>query len=197
MLYAKTLLLNRKFRQADSALSTLSIIPFEGATEGRELYREAKLMQALQELKKKNYANTLAMVQQAKLWPENLGVGKPYDEDIDVRFEEWMSYLAHVNMKNTEDGRRSLEKISAFTRSLNNPSVKYFAANHLLTAWAMEKQGHRSDALKWLDSQIQKDPRNKVLLWCKYAFENNHRAVPDINDQGTRLLMQLMQTLRQ
>ena len=47
MLYAKTLLLNKKFKESDAMLTKLNIIPFEGATEGRELYREAKLMQAI------------------------------------------------------------------------------------------------------------------------------------------------------
>ena len=43
MLYAKTLLLNQKYRESDAVLSRLEIIPFEGATEGRQMYREAKL----------------------------------------------------------------------------------------------------------------------------------------------------------
>ena len=51
MLYAKTLLLNKKYKESDALLTRIQIIPFEGATDGRELYREAKLMQAVQEIK--------------------------------------------------------------------------------------------------------------------------------------------------
>ncbi len=54
MLYAKTLLLDGQFAEADKVLGGLDIIPFEGATAGRELYREAKLMQAVARMKEKN-----------------------------------------------------------------------------------------------------------------------------------------------
>jgi hypothetical protein len=47
MLYAKTLLLNNHYEAADKLLTSLQIIPFEGSTQGHELYRQAKLMQTL------------------------------------------------------------------------------------------------------------------------------------------------------
>ena len=33
----------------------------------------------------------LAKVQQARMWPENLGVGRPYDDLVDERTEDWLS----------------------------------------------------------------------------------------------------------
>ena len=95
-LYAKTLLLNKRFKEADALLTKINIIPTEGATEGHELYREAKLMQAAQMMQKKNYKASLKFISEARLWPENLGVGKPYDEDIDYRLEDWMTYSAII-----------------------------------------------------------------------------------------------------
>ena len=53
MLYAKTLLLNKKYATADAFLTKLKILPFEGATDGRLLYHEAKLMQAVIAIKNK------------------------------------------------------------------------------------------------------------------------------------------------
>ena len=93
MLYAKTLLLDQQYAAADKILTQLNIIPFEGATSGRELYREAKLMQAATWLKKRQYSKALIFIDAAKEWPEHLGVGRPYAADEDLRLEEWMSYL--------------------------------------------------------------------------------------------------------
>src|SRR5690606_22145241 len=93
MLYAKTLMLNKKYSNAGAVLAKLNIIPFEGATEGKALYREAKLMLALQEMQKNNYKKALTFINQSRLWPPNLGVGKPYDDEIDSRLEDWMEYL--------------------------------------------------------------------------------------------------------
>lgn len=104
MLYAKTLLLNRRYAECDRLLAKLNIIPFEGATEGRELYREARLMQAAQELKNKKYKKALQLIAAARVWPENLGVGKPYEQDVDERLEDWMSYRCHEQMGNKKRG---------------------------------------------------------------------------------------------
>ncbi len=100
-LYAKTLLLTGRYKEADALLTKINIIPTEGATEGHELYREAKLMQAVQLMQKKNYKGSLKYIQQARQWPENLGVGKPYDEDIDYRLENWMTYLCDQEHEQT------------------------------------------------------------------------------------------------
>ncbi|HXB91407.1 MAG TPA: hypothetical protein VNU72_03925, partial [Puia sp.] len=91
MLYARTLLLDQQFATADRVLSHLQIIPFEGATSGRELYREAKLMQAVECIKAMQYKKALNFIEAAKQWPENLGVGEPYAADKDLRLEDWMS----------------------------------------------------------------------------------------------------------
>jgi uncharacterized protein HemY len=72
MLYARTLLLSKKYKESDALLGKLNIIPFEGATDGRELYREAKLMQAVQRFKKKNCTKALEFIS-FKLWPSNPG----------------------------------------------------------------------------------------------------------------------------
>ena len=169
MLYAKTLLLNKKFKESDALLTKLNIIPFEGATEGRELYREAKLMQAVAEMQKKNYNNALKFISASKLWPVNLGVGKPYDEDIDMRLEDWMSYMIYEKTKKTDLAKSTLEKINKVKN--NNPLPV-----QLVTAWAMEKQDQKNEAIQWLDQLIQKHPENKMLLWVKsQVFETAGR----------------------
>ena len=71
---------------------------FEGATEGRQLYREAKLMQAIDAMKIGNYKKALQVINEATQWPENLGEGKPYDADIDERLENWMAFVSYENL---------------------------------------------------------------------------------------------------
>jgi hypothetical protein len=170
MLYARTLLLNKKYAACDALLSRLNIIPFEGATDGRELYREAKLMQAVQEMKKKNWKKAIQYIEASKKWPSNLGVGKPYEEDIDLRLEEWMSYICYKGSGQTEEAQSSIKKIQQMSRS-------YPSANDLVTAWAMEKSTLSvSPPLQWLQERISKYPDNRILLWSKAVFEKKPAA---------------------
>ena len=186
MLFAKTLLLNGKYKESDAVLKKLNIIPFEGATEGRELYRESKLMQAIGEMQKKNYSAALKFINEAKLWPVNLGVGKPYDEDIDTRLEDWMSYLNYERTKKTDLAKSALEKISKVKNTYPQPV-------QLISAWTMEKQGQKDEAVKWLDQLIQKYPDNKMILWVKSTFLNQSAGSLSENEKNAtvRLLEQI------
>jgi predicted Zn-dependent protease len=179
MLYAKILLLTANYASADSLLSVIQILPFEGATEGRQLYHEAKLMQAINEMQNKNFTQALAFVQQAKLWPKNLGVGKPYDEDIDDRLENWFSYYCYTQLKETDKATASLNKIVQFIPKTENTIQNYLPANHLVTAWALETIHNRQAANDWLDKQINEMPENKIFKWCKSTFNENNKLPND------------------
>jgi len=178
MLYAKALLLNKRYREGDVILSRLHIIPFEGATEGRTLYREAKLMQAVEILAGGDHKKAMKYIAAARLWPEELGVGKPYDEEIDGRLEDWLEYVS--------GGARSaelLDRILAFSPRVDNTVRNFIPSNALVTAWAMEKRQGRDQAITWLDQQVAAYPAfSNVLQWCKAVFEGG-RAVRFAGEQ--------------
>lgn len=79
--YAGALLENGKYKNCLSILAKTTILPYEGAREGRNLYRQANLLTAAQLIKKGNGTEALTYIADARRWPENLGVGKPYDTD--------------------------------------------------------------------------------------------------------------------
>ncbi|MGN6438893.1 MAG: DUF5107 domain-containing protein [Agriterribacter sp.] len=190
MLYAKSLLLNKKYEQADKILSALDIIPFEGATEGRALYREAKLMQAVAALNNKKTAQAKKLIAQARLWPETLGVGKPYDEDIDARLEDWMEYLA-----GNQKQKQLLERIQKFTPRVDNTVRNFIPSNALISAWAIEKTEGKEKAIEWLNSQISEHAdQQKILEWSKAVFEGSiPQSIPeDEKDASMRIVEALM-----
>ncbi len=193
-LYAKTLLLNRKYKETDALLTKINIIPFEGATEGHELYREAKLMQAVQMIQKNNYKGALKFIGEARLWPENLGVGKPYDEDIDTRLEDWMNYLCYQKMKNGGEAESMLRRIIKFEPKIDNTVRNFLPANTLVTAWAYERLNRRSEAIQFIDRQVKDFPQYKSVLWSKAAFNKDNSFVLNENekDANVRIIEQLI-----
>lgn len=194
MLYAKTLLLNKKYATADSLLTKLKILPFEGATVGRQLYHEAKLMQAIAEMKNKQYKKALQFIADAKLWPENLGVGKPYDEDIDERLEEWMNYQCYTSLGNNVAANHALQKIIAFTPKVENTVMNFLPANHLVSAWAIEKTSSSQKATEWIQAQANLYPANKIIQWCllMYNKQKTDNLSEDEKDGEVRALEQLI-----
>lgn len=192
--HAKSLLLNKKYKEAAALLTRLNIIPFEGATEGHELYREAKLMQAVQLMQKKNYKASLQLIGEARKWPENLGVGKPYDEDIDTRLEDWMTYICYQKTKNSKEADALLKNIIKFEPKVDNTVRNFLPANTLVTAWAYEALNRKSDAVQFIDKQIKYFPDYKLILWSKAAFEKGSSFILTENekDANARIIEQLI-----
>lgn len=193
MLYAKTLILNKKYATADAFLSKLQILPFEGATAGRQLYHEAKLMQALSEMNKKNYQKALQFIAEAKLWPENLGVGKPYAEDIDERLENWLNYLCYTRLEDEVTATESLQKIINFIPKVDNTVMNFLPANQLVSAWAIEKTSTSKKAEEWLKTQTSLYPTNKIIQWCWQVYTQKHSnsLTEDEKDGEVRIIEKL------
>jgi tetratricopeptide (TPR) repeat protein len=193
-LYAKALLLSKKYPEADALLTKINIIPTEGATEGHELYREAKLMQAAEMMKKKNYKASLKFISEARLWPENLGVGKPYDEDIDYRLEDWMTYSCYNKMKKTAEANVILENIVKFEPKVENTVRNFLPANSLITAWAYEALNRKSEGSQFIDRQLKYFPDYRLILWSKAVYEKDSSFILAENekDANARIIEQLL-----
>ncbi|QIL42324.1 hypothetical protein G7074_25535 [Pedobacter sp. HDW13] len=191
MLYAKALLLNKRYADCAQLLDQIQILPFEGATIGRELYREAKLMQAINEIKLKHYKQALSLISDAKKWPQNLGVGRPYAENIDERLENWMDYLCYQKMGNQQAAQTALQQVTGFKPKIENTVSNFTAANQLLTAWAMEKLGQKQEARAWLNQQVKQYPKDAIIKWCQQVFLHAQGVKADTTDSGVRLIEQI------
>ncbi len=94
MLYARALLRNGDDASARRLLDTLVVLPYEGSGEAHALYREANLLGAVDRLRARDTKGALILIARARLWPERLGAGKPYDADVDERLEDLLEASA-------------------------------------------------------------------------------------------------------
>lgn len=193
MLQARTLLLNGKFTEADAILSKINVIPFEGATSGHELYRQAKLMMAMQQMEKKNYKGALTLIDQARLWPENLGVGKPYDESLDGRFEDWLSAQCYTSMKDKVKAETLINQIILFTPKVENTVSNFYPSNSLITAMAYERMGEKEKARTFLADMEKAHPGNTGITWSRDVFSGEqHRSIPEEKKESNLILIEEM-----
>lgn len=157
MLYAKGLAANKKYAAAGKLLSTLNIIPFEGATEGREVFRETMLMQAIQNIKAKKYKAVPALIAKAKSFPDNLGSGKPYDADIDSRLEDYLTGIYYEKTGKKMEADKLFQQVAAYPEE-----KKGNRTNVVLQAWALQKTGN-TDAAKALIEKVVAGEKNKKI----------------------------------
>ncbi len=185
MLAAKAMLLNKRYKDVTDLLEKTTILPYEGATDGRQLYREAWLMQAAGQLKSKNYKSALASVEKAKLWPENLGAGKPYDDMIDLRLENYLEGLVYEKMKESQKAQQKFEAVTHATSRRHQ-------ANDLATALAYRKTGRAAEGEKLLSDWANEQPSNAMAQWARAAFEGKESASDLEGDTNFRVLRELV-----
>lgn len=165
MLHAKALLLNDQYKTTTDILANTTILPYEGATDGRQLYREAWLMQAVEQISAKKYKTALTSISKAKQWPENLGAGKPYDEDIDLRAEH---YLEALTYDKTREKEKAKEKYQAIITS--KTSGRRNQITSLITALAYKKTNRYEEGEKLLAAWKEKQPDNKMAQWAYATY---------------------------
>ena len=186
MLLAKTLLLTKQYKAATDLLDKTTILPYEGATDGRQLYREAWLMQAVAHLKGKNPKAALASVNKAKLWPENLGAGKPYDDNIDLRVENYLEALVYEKTKQPAKAQQKYTEIIAARQSRRHQ------ATDLITALAYKKLNRADEGESLLKSWTEEQPENETARWA-YAVYNGQLPATDMEgNDNFRVIRELI-----
>ncbi len=160
--YAQALINNGLYSKSLKALEGMNILPNEGASIGKEVYDQSCLFLAADLMKKKRYAETIKMINKSKEWPENLGVGKPFD--VDTRIQDYFTVkcLEKLNRKNeTADLKKS---IIDFTNQ--NPSIPSLGS---LVALNLLKEQGETGAISNLMNKISSSrgagsPVGKLIL---------------------------------
>jgi Tfp pilus assembly protein PilF len=135
---ARALVTAGEYGAADSLLARLDVLPYEGRHDGHVLYRQAKLMLAVEAIRNEEWDRANALIAAARLWPERLGAGKPYDADTDERLEDWL--LADVLVRSGQrDGADTL-----WTRLAADQRV-FGSAADLLPVWALDRLGKSAE----------------------------------------------------
>ena len=189
MLLAKAQVLNGQYKAATDLLKKTTILPYEGATDGRQLYREAWLMQAVDQLNSRRYTAALGSIDKAKQWPENLGAGKPYDDMLDLRLEHYLEALAYERNKQEEKAR---EKLTAITNA--DPRSGYQATD-LITALAYRKMGQVAEGEKLLKEWMQAQPDSKIAQWAYSTYNGQAGPVPSEGNNNFRVIRKVIETL--
>ena len=81
IMHARSLLYTEQWDESISILKSVQVLPSEMARESRQLFEWAQIRESLDLIKTGKIEKAISAIEASKEWPENLGVGKPYDPD--------------------------------------------------------------------------------------------------------------------
>ena len=181
MLDARALLANGRYAESAAKLAGLNVIPYEGSIEGRRLYREAHLMLAVEALKKGDTRRAQREVDAARLWPENLGAGKPYPADVDERLEDFLAAQGLARQGRSAPSKELLEKVTAFAGRDRGGST-------LVHALALKQMGREAEGRTLLTGWVSREKDSAVAAWALREYDGQLGPLPDGAGEDARVL---------
>jgi tetratricopeptide (TPR) repeat protein len=175
--YAKELFHAGQPQACLKVLEGTTILPYEGASEGHDLYRQACLFRAVEAVRKGALKEAVALVDKARLWPEHLGVGRPYDTD--ERLEDYLIALCREKMGSPAGAAKSLEAVATETDEF----WRGFGSDHAVSALALKRLGRQDVAMRLLDDwQKSSGEAGPALKWARAVFKGDAGAAAAVVD---------------
>lgn len=109
--YLKTLIALGQYDKANKVITGMRILPFEGQSGSHVMWRDIKLHLAAECLDRGNPKAALKRIDEALEWPENLGVGKPYDDLVDTSSEDLLRAVAYARLGDSAKAQETLAKL--------------------------------------------------------------------------------------
>ncbi len=169
--YATALLNTGDYAACIKILGGLHIIPFEGSSEGKVIFELAWLNEAFSHIKKGKYRTALAELEKSKEWPENLGVGMPYEPDD--RIQDFLEAICLNKLNRSAEARQAQKRIVDYTLGhYTDPSF-----NNLLALTILEESGETEKAGVLLKKiSVSGNASNPVHQWVINYFNKNTEA---------------------
>lgn len=160
--YAKSSLKVKDYNKSISILKDIQVLPFEHASESRIIYENAHILYALENIQKEKYKKAKEILINSKKWPENIGVGKPYEPD--ERIQNFLLAYCYEKLNDQELSEQLLRDIVSYTSG----RIETQSLNHLFGLMALDKLGNK-DALNETIRNLRgldghKKPKNLYVL---------------------------------
>ena len=155
MEYIKVLLNVNQYEKAINVLENLKILPYEHAGEGRELYEKAYFNSAIKKIDDGKIDDAIKLIIKSKLWPEELGVGKPYKPD--ERIQNFLLYICYKKL-GKPNHKFFLDEIVSYSKE----NIDKINLNYILGYEAIKESKGEELANKFID-QIKEAKKNNLL----------------------------------
>jgi hypothetical protein len=172
--YAKALLISGKYESALDVLKSTRILPYEGAWEGRDLYRQANLYLASREIARKNFSKAFRFAEAARAWPEHLGVGRPFDTD--ERLENFLAAVSYERAGDRNQAKKYYEAVVGDTQKFGDSR----GAVRLISALAMTRLGMNGQAEELISAWKKNSPESSAAAWALAKMSGDEKKAGEI-----------------
>jgi Tfp pilus assembly protein PilF len=174
---ARCFMHTKKFEQGISLMSNMTVLPNEGASAGRNSWRDTQLRCAFNAITTKDLEKAIFHIQMARTWPENMGIGKPHH--VDERLEDYMELIC-LPAEDKTTRQRLIQRIVDY-RTHNTPIP--YSSPDLISIVLMQGTGNIDTICKMLDEWHGQDPDALPLKWSLAFLSGNQQETDLLSEQ--------------
>ena len=190
--HAKALLRNGKPKETLEVLKNIWVLPYEHASESKTIYNEAHYALILEHLKEKEFDHALNLLTEVRIWPENLGVGKPFEAD--ERLEDYTAAFIFRTLEQQEKSTSALKAILAF----KDGQGEYLGTNLVFRLLALKLTGNETELKQALAQYRNNENLNQATqLGVTLYFKNSTHPFSDMAYLKTNAYALLLYVINQ
>ncbi len=162
---------NGQYANSLKLLDAMTILPGEGAQEGKVIYEQASLLMSMDLIAKKKYADAIKMIDKSGEYPEHLGVGKPYV--VDTRIQDYLSIYCLDKLNRKQETEPLKKSIADYKARRRDPSY-----SNILTVNVLNNMGDKAAA----DEMVMKMAESNIPAqkWVAAVAKNDQAAAAEI-----------------
>jgi tetratricopeptide (TPR) repeat protein len=172
---AKCYMQTQNFEKGITLMQHIHVLPNEGASEGRNSWRETHLLTALSAIDKQDRPMAVYHIDEARKWPENMGIGKPYH--VDERLEDFMQLICLDEADQTK-AQELIRRITGYRK--NYPESPYGSADFISMVLLRASGEHQAAALI-ADNWQKQAPDELALQWAVACLQGNQKEIEQLS----------------
>ena len=172
--YCMALIKVKKYRECLKIINNIKVLPSEVSSNSRTIYYEASILLANQYIQKQQYTKAIQIIKKSKEWPENLGIGKPYDTD--TRFQDFLLSICY-------EKRNEKTSQNFFLTSIvdTNSHLKKSSINQLYELLALKKLSQREKLTAAIELLSKKEDVKSQLVLA--LFNKNKKMLAKLKPE--------------
>ncbi|NAS10469.1 DUF5107 domain-containing protein [Poritiphilus flavus] len=177
--HAKAALMVGKYELCIAILRKINILPFEHASESKRIFNRAHLFLASELMNQKKFQKAAEILTASKEWPENLGVGKPYD--VDTREQDYLLGVCHEKLGQQSEARSFFEGVADHTlKNSHHQQIRHLFG--LLALRKLQNSSGENELLSALESSA--DSKNNINKTVLALFKDQSQLLTSLKSQG-------------
>ncbi|OFY01448.1 MAG: hypothetical protein A2X06_11900 [Bacteroidetes bacterium GWC2_40_22] len=162
---------NGQYANSLKLLDAMTILPGEGASEGKVIFEQASLLMSMDLIAKKKYSDAIKMIEKSKQYPEHLGVGKPYV--VDTRIQDYLNIYCLEKLNRKAETEPLKKSISEYTGRRRGPSY-----SNILTVNVLNSMGNKAAADEMIKKSEESD--SPAQKWVAATAKNDQAAATEL-----------------